>query len=176
MSELQRAPVPRPVLVLSLATLATLLGATGCTSQVDEPAAPYEPVEPDGFEIGTGAGAFQELSAGATVPIIEGGQGGYHIWISARCGTCGPEITLSYGVDDAETGALISRTGLQEWERLEERDGWRQVVGLTAFLDTFDPTALEGRRARLWVTAPASDGSTLRAEAEVTISGIDHFY
>lgn len=176
---LPRATRFLPALVLPLAALATLLGAAGCTSEVDEvgePAAPYVPVEPDAFEVGTGAGAFQELSPGATVPIIEGGQGGYHIWISVRCGTCGPALTLDYGVDDAETGAPISRIGLQEWEKLLERDGWRQAVGLTAFLDTSDPSALVGRRARLWVTAPAADGSTLRAEAEANISGIEYSF
>lgn len=173
MAKLALPPVIRrlPALVLPLATL---LGAAGCTSEVDEAPAPYEPLEPDAFEVGTGAGAFQELSPGATVPIIEGAQGGYHIWLSVRCGTCGPELVLDYGVDDLETGALISRLGLQEWEKLAERDGWRQAVGLTAFLDTADPSALVGHRVRLWVTAPAADGSTLRAEAEATISGIEY--
>lgn len=175
MAQLALPGAIRRLLALVL-PLATLLGAAGCTSEVDEAPAPYEPLEPDAFEVGTGAGAFQELPPGATVPIIEGNQGGYHIWISVRCGTCGPELILDYGVDDAETGALISRLGLREWEKLEERDGWRQATGLTAFVDTSDPSALVGRRARLWITAPAADGSTLRAEAEVTLSGIEHSF
>ena len=105
-----------------------------------------------------------------TPTTTAGGQGGYHIWISIRCGTCGPEVIASYGVDDAETGELLTFQGLQEWKRLEENGGWREAVGMIGFLTDNDPSVYEGRRVRLWASAgvQGSGDPPLEAEAEAT--------
>jgi hypothetical protein len=157
----------RPLAVLGLAAL---LGAAGCGDASGAAA----PVDPDGFEVGSGETAFEALGPGATVEIIEGSQGGYHIWISIRCGSCGPEVIASYGIDDAETGELLTFQGLQEWVRLEENDGWREAVGMIGFLTTGDPDRYVGHPVRIWASVETQGGSEppLEGDGEATVSGV----
>ncbi|WP_437740427.1 hypothetical protein WME73_33470 [Sorangium sp. So ce302] len=102
-----------------------------------------------------------------------GGQGGYRIWLSVRSGVCAPEGILSYGVDDASSGELLTFYGLQRWVRLREvEDGVRQEVGLSAFLNDGDPSLYLGRAVRLWATL-SREGSReppLEGEARAMVS------
>ena len=160
---------PAALRLLPAITLA-LLAAPGCAADVEQP---YDAQDPGAFEVGTGERAFSELAPDATVPITAGGQGGYHIWVSVRCGTCGPDLAITYGVEDADTGDPITQPGLQTWATLQEQDGWREITGLTAFLSGFDASPYQGRRALFFARAAADDGTPLEAAAEATLSGID---
>ncbi|WP_044247492.1 hypothetical protein [Chondromyces apiculatus] len=135
----------------------------------------FEPADPGAFEVGSGEDDFEPVQPGAPLAIIGGRQGGYHIWISVRCGSCGPEMVLTYGVEDLDTGeALTPQGGIQSFEVLDEVNGWRLAAGLTAFLNTTDAHAHVGHRVRLWATGFMDDGSPLEAEVEAVISGVDY--
>ena len=179
---------PRPARLAShLSTCALALGAllavAGCGSSVESASTgdppSVEPVEPsvepaEGIEVGGGSASFQELGAGATVPLVAGGQGGYHLWLSVRCSRCGPTVTLSFGIEDAETGELLSVDGLQAVAEMQEHGAFREVVGLTGFLQGYDPTMYLERRVRLWATITDASGEAHDAEAEATISGTEY--
>jgi hypothetical protein len=158
--------------------LIALLGG-GCSGDSEAQAegdAPYAPVDPDGFEVGGGSSSFRALGPDAMVTVVAGSQGGYHIWLSIRCGGCGPDVIITYGVDDASTGELLTYEGLREWMRLEEKDGWRQAVGLIGVLSAGDPSIHVGREVRLWasVDEEKSDAPPLEGAAEATVSGIEY--
>lgn len=175
----------RAARLLQALSIAALLGVAGCSGEVvtapggePEPTNPTEPTEPAeaDVQVGSGSGAFQELGAGAEIAVVAGGQGGYHIWISARCEDCGPEVTLRYGVEDAQTGALLSFDGLESSAQLMEAGGWREVVGLTGFLSGYTSDEYLGRRVRLWATiVDAETGEELDAEAEATVTSVEYY-
>jgi hypothetical protein len=160
---------------LLAAALLALLGVAGCGDDPGAPAdpgAPPPPTGPDTLEVGSGVSSFQVLGDGATVSLNYGAQGGYHIWLSVRCRACGPEVIVSYGVDEASTGELLTFQDLQMWTRLEEQDGWREAVGLTAFLNGNDPSTYTGRRVALWATVAVegSGDAPLEGAAEAIVS------
>ena len=76
-------------LALALACLAAVLSGCGPVAS-----------GPPEFQIGTGADAFGEVADGATLPIIEGGQGGSHVWVAGR----------SHGLADSLTPSAASAT------------------------------------------------------------------
>src|SRR5262245_60155407 len=85
--------------LLFLGILAAVPLASGCKPVVPVPSGA-------GFEVGTGAEAFETLVQGATVPLNRGPQGGTHIWFSARVRGLGSPIMLSYSIED-EDGNLL---------------------------------------------------------------------
>jgi MYXO-CTERM domain-containing protein len=157
--------------------LTAVLGVAGCGDAPSPEAARDPASEGDGgstwFEVGSGSTSFAALGPGATVELAEGDQGGYHLWLSIRCNACAPEGILSYGVDDASSGELLTFHGLQRWVRLREvEDGVRQEVGLSAFLNDGDPSLYLGRAVRLWATL-SREGSReppLEGEARAMVS------
>jgi MYXO-CTERM domain-containing protein len=171
-------PTPRRALVRM--GLAAVLGVAGCGDASSAKAVRDPASDGDGgptfFEVGSGSTSFQALGPGAAVDIATGGQGGYHIWLSVRCGACIPEGILSYGVDDTSSGELLTFDGLQRWVRLKElEDGVRQEVGLLAFLNDGDPSVYMGRSVRLWasLSKEGSHDPPLEGESRATVSHTD---
>ncbi|MEZ4439538.1 MAG: hypothetical protein R3B72_10635 [Polyangiaceae bacterium] len=65
------------------------------------------------LEVGTGVDEehFVLAEPGAEVTLIQGPQGGYHIWIGYRCRDCTDQHLVTYGLRDPTTG---------EWSYLGE--------------------------------------------------------
>jgi hypothetical protein len=159
-----------------LSTCALALGAllftAGCGDHVVDPG---DPGDAKTVEVGSGSGAFQELGPGAVVTLVAGGQGGYHVWISVRCSGCAQSGTVSYGIEDADTGELLSFDGLQQGLDMQEDGPYLEQLGMTGFLSGYDPSMYDGLRVRLFATIQGDDGRTFDAEAEATISGTEYY-
>jgi hypothetical protein len=85
--------------------LATLVVAAGCGGEAELPPVP-EPQPGVRVVLGTGREAFEPLNDEASVPLIRGIQGGWHVWTSF----------LAYGFDtDVLRMDLTTR-----WEGVEE--------------------------------------------------------
>ena len=169
---------PSPATLRFLGALALALTAA-CSSveEVSSGADDFGAIDPEAFEVGSGTDDFHPIAPGDPLFITGGPQGGYHVWLSVRCGACGPDVLLTYGIEDLDTGEpMTRRDGLQSYHRVEEVDGWRQVTGLTAYLSTQDPEAHVGHRVRLWATSFLDDGSPLEAETEAEIVGVEYPY
>lgn len=163
------------VLVASAAILA------GCQGESGDPAlGPCADRAPAIAVVGTGKDRFEPI--GQTVPVQIGppGQGiaGFHIWYGLRCQNLGPHILAEIGVDDVETGALLTPLGLREaidlaYDEVERAD---EVYGIRAFLVTpaadaggIDPSMLTGRKVRLWVKAEDTCQSGIEADVTATV-------
>lgn len=103
-------------------------GGAGAAACEPPPAAPV-------FEAGTGQSCFERLAPGQTVPVIQGPQGGFHIWLAVGCADCGPAPMVEFGVKDLATGEFYpGYPGPQKQVVEATATPWRQKAGLTASL------------------------------------------
>lgn len=93
-----------------------------------------DPPGPESFEVGSGEACFQRLTAGQTVPVMAGPQGGYHIWLGVGCADCGDQAILRYGVKDPATHDWYAGTHENDAVVPLDADGWHQGAGLQAYL------------------------------------------
>lgn len=93
-----------------------------------------DPPNPEVFEVGTGETCFERLTPGQTVPVMQGPQGGFHVWLAVGCADCATPEILRYSVRDPTTQAVLA--GTQEGEAVItlDADGWHQGAGYTDFL------------------------------------------
>jgi hypothetical protein len=77
---------------------------------------------------------FERLTAGQTVPVMEGPQGGFHLWTAVGCAECAATEHLRIGVKDPATGDYLAGTGPFDLMATLDSSGWHQAAGFTAFL------------------------------------------
>jgi hypothetical protein len=140
------------------------------------PSACDAPPSPKAFEIGTGEVCFERLAAGQEVPLVQGPQGGFHVWVAMSCAGCGTEMHLRYGALDPATGEHFENTYPNEG--LFELSGdatSRQRAMLTAVMPgvPWDPVAFppleKGAAVRLYVEH-LEDGMVVeRSEVDVIL-------
>ena len=85
------------------------------------------------FELGTGDTCFERLTPGQTITVIEGPQGGYHLWTSLGCGDCLGKTILEYGVKSADTREWLTGAPVKQVATLDQGP-WAQQAGLRGFL------------------------------------------
>ncbi|WP_437902157.1 hypothetical protein WME95_26290 [Sorangium sp. So ce327] len=132
------------------------------------------PVDPAVFEIGTGETCFESIEEGATLPVMAGPQGGYHLWFAVGCSDCGTRVRVRYSVKDPATGDLFP-PGVPQEGMVELLPGeFPHAFGLIAFLPgrQWQPETVlkEGTHVILAAEARNDDGSTKHtAEVEVVL-------
>jgi hypothetical protein len=82
------------------------------------------------FEIGTGETCFETLVDGQEVPLMQGPQGGYHVWLGVGCDDCVDMPILTYGVLDPATGMTLKDTYESQTVLDLSNDAWPQAAGL----------------------------------------------
>ncbi|APR83179.1 Hypothetical protein A7982_08528 [Minicystis rosea] len=97
-------------------------------------AACVDPPDPQAFEMGTGETCFARLTSGQTVTVMQGPQGGYHLWLSFGCQDCGPQAILQYGIKDPITHDWYASTYPSQVVVPIAKSGWYQQSGFTDFL------------------------------------------
>jgi hypothetical protein len=152
---------------------ATSAASTGATSTGQGGG----PVGPQAIA-GTGVSSYTEISDGAVVPLIAGGQGGYHLWVGARCANFGAEAIIFYGIKDAQTGEDLSYSGLQQMLVLDASQTWTDVYGLIGYLNSYVETDYVGRSVQIW-TKVQGLGEHLGESAEdavtVTVGQVEYY-
>ncbi len=135
-----------------------------------------DPPSPGAFELGTGELCFERLSAGQTIPVIAGPQGGYHLWTAVLCADCGSQTVISYATRDVATHAELS------WENssvVAPLGPAGRIVGLQAPLPgaPWDPATVlpKGSHVLLWVGERDAAGNLLR-ETEIEVVLGDEVY
>lgn len=93
-----------------------------------EPVECTAPDSAESFEAGTGEVCFERVEDGATIPLMEGPQGGWHIWLAVGCSDCGTSARLRAVVTDPTDGAEIVPT--TEVYLDLSTDAWPQVAGI----------------------------------------------
>lgn len=117
------------------------------------------------FEVGTGESTFEALGEGATVPLIHGPQGGYHVWLGVRHRGLGPgDVILEYGARDATTREELMFPGLRAVQADVDPEAVSQTAGLVGFLLEDEPLVYDGRPIRLWARATDAGGQALSDE------------
>jgi hypothetical protein len=121
-------------------------GSTGCDTPPD--AAP--------FEMGTGEHCFARLSPNQPVDLINGPQGGYHVWLAIGCSDCTSPSETRFGVRNATTGTILE--GTYDSQAMVELVGtpWgqaaRMIVGMPGIeWDPEMPPLAPGAPFVLWV-------------------------
>lgn len=91
-----------------------------------------DPPAPQPFELGTGESCFERTSDGDVVPLMQGPQGGYHVWLAVGCSgaDCDSPIHLKWGVRDAATHELLANTYESESIVDLKGDSFLQRAGL----------------------------------------------
>jgi hypothetical protein len=137
------------------------------------------PPSPAVFEAGTGEACFERLGQGQTVKVLQGPQGGYHIWLAIGCADCGAKTTVEYGVKNPAT--MTWYEGPQQASVRLAGSAWPQEAGFTALLPgrVWDDTTLrlpKGTHVLLSASILAPDGATLhQAEVEVVLGDIEEY-
>lgn len=128
-------------------------GGGGAPPACDAPAAP-----PD-FWVGTGETCFEAVGDGAVLPLMNGPQGGYHVWMAVGCtGACASATQVRYGVELQDTGAYVTSGIMVGAAALLGDASWRSIAGLQAPMPglSWDPMT----------DPPLPAGSLLRLHAE----------
>ncbi len=120
-------------------------------------------------EVGTGESAFQPLEPGASVNIVAGPQGGFHIWMAVRTRPpVKPEgVELVYRVVDPDSRREISLNGMRA--RLEENGEWLELAGLLGLVPR--PEDVSGRDVLLRMELRDADGRSAADERRVRARG-----
>jgi len=142
---------------------AALLAASGCCT----PDLEVDPL----VILGSGEVEFVQLTeAGQEVELVNGVQGGWHIWGSVRAtGLDWRELRLDFTVSEPG-GSLLAEPSRTEAELAccdgdEDCDGFGEIVGFPVLVD--EPALALGRNLTLQVVATDPDGRTASAEKAV---------
>jgi hypothetical protein len=113
------------------------------------------PSSPMGFEAGEGQTCFERLTPGQTVTVLQGPQGGYHLWLGVSCVGCDAKTIVEFGVKDPATKAWFATTSPQKVAVDLGGAGWQQQAGFTAFLPgtVWDPMSPLPKGAHVLLTA-----------------------
>ncbi len=117
-------------------------------------------------DVGEGPDSFVPLEDGMAVSIIQGPQGGFHLWTSMRESDPGlerAEVTISGLV--ISTMQPIGPGTKAQVALLPDSAGGRSVYGLRDFIDA--PDAVRGQLVRVQAQLKAADGRTCAAEHTV---------
>lgn len=145
-------------------------GTGGSGLETDEsaicPDAGEAAVEPF-VTIGTGTSRYETLTAGESVDIIQGPQGGYHVWGALRAGGIDPHgVTLNFGLYLGEK--LVAEAHYQDdLVATQVPEAPYEYTRVAVILIENDPGAVTDRPARLTVELVPADGPPLTDEVEV---------
>jgi hypothetical protein len=126
------------------------------------------------FDLGTGEKCFEALTEGQTITMIEGPQGGYHLWMAVGCTDCVQPAHLRYGADDPATGMPIHYGPSELYAELKCTT-WPQKAGVIVALPglswdpEYDPPLPKGTPVLLWVEVVEGETVLHRAEIEIVI-------
>ncbi len=153
-----------------------LIAMPGCNSESSGPEqVPCDPPSKPGvFEVGTGEDCFARLSDGAEIPLQNGPQGGYHLFVAVGCKDCGETVRIQYGVRDPMTNAALTGTYENKEMMALTGDTWRQVAGIqlsmpgTSWDEQNDPPPAKGTALILWANALDANDKLIH-EAQVSL-------
>lgn len=133
-----------------------------------------ETPDPTGLEVGGASQtmSFIVLTPSAKVPLVAGGQGGYHLWVSIRCTACSGLAEVSFRVEDADSGQPLTNGTLSQY--LTFSADHPESSYLYGFLQTMDKGAVDGHHVRFIATAQSAKGEALSAEGEATVEGLEY--
>lgn len=175
--------------ILSLICGALLLALIGCDDGGTDPMPSPEPQpsaddaslepEPDVpplpdaalaafVEIGTGARRYARLEAGQEVPIIQGPQGGFHVWGGFR-GRGFPDDTVRIQFALDLEGETIATADYTEFGLPTDSTGLYTYAAVAViYLENARVEPSSGKRMTLRTTVEASDGQSLTDQIDVT--------
>lgn len=118
------------------------------------------PVEP-AMELGTGLTAFEPIVDGQDLPMIEGAQGGWHVWLSLRVrGLESPVVHVALVTEPLPAERPRQTTFLDI--SLQPAGEWDEVVGVAAVFTA--PECFQDHDVRLSATVTDPTGATLADE------------
>lgn len=153
---------------------------SSATSSGTGGAACTPPSSPAVFETGTGEACFERLASGATVKVLQGPQGGFHIWLAVGCSDCGTKATIEYGVKNPATMAWYDGTYAQKVVVPLTGSPWGQQAGFTAFLPgvVWDATTQLPKGTHVLLSATVlgpDDGALHQAEVDVVLGDVEEY-
>lgn len=118
------------------------------------------------LEVGTGTEHFEALTPGQEVSIIEGPQGGYHVWGALQAGGVNPKgVTMHFQL--MQGGAVLGEASyLDDLFRAEPGAPWSYTRVAVVLLDG-TPDAVAPGAAILRVDLTQAGGASLTDEIEI---------
>lgn len=157
-------------------SLVIALGLSGACSD-DSVATPD--AGPPSIELGTGNPRFEPIVDGATIPVITGPQGGYHLLGSLRAANINPgdpenlqdtsNPTTQFEV--FANGVRVDAEASTYTQGLRTADNGVEMVGRFIILDIPNANTLNGTELRFVVTLRDVDGIVVSDERRVIANG-----
>lgn len=171
MNPAHRHVLPALLLALSAGALARCGG--GVTPRTD---AGVQPIVDPTLELGTGQSSWEGLADGASVELIHGPQGGYHLFARIRERGLGADVQVTFRVTPEGGGDPINdpddRIRLIEGRGLiRSGQGWESASALLVILSRVrGPTEVVGRRFVIEArVAPTGSGAAASVRRTVTV-------
>ena len=135
--------------------------------EADVPPLP-DAAPPAFIEIGTGARRYARLEAGQEVPIIQGPQGGFHVWGGFRGrGFPDDDVRIRFALD--LEGETIATADYTEFALPTDSTGLYSYAAVSViYLENERVEPSSGSRMTLRATVESSDGQSLSDEIDVT--------
>jgi hypothetical protein len=153
---------------LASALAVAMVGCSAGPGAIDDEDAAAAPAPR--VELGTGEVSFVPIAeSGATLELVHGPQGGYHVLVSVRVWDLDLDrVSLVYEVS-AGTRALSRTPFVLEASRFAREGDHVVRTGDFAILDVTGPEDVAGQDVLVRVTATADDGSSATDARTVTV-------
>jgi hypothetical protein len=155
--------------------LAMALTCGACGESAPSPEDCTPPAETPEFAIGTGELCFAPLADGDVVPMMNGPQGGYHLWLALGCTDCGGAVQVQYKLLDPETEELIPGTYDLNTASAQLGGEWPQAAGIQLAMpgsdwdEESDPPLAKGTKVLVQVRVLDGKGAAEKHHGQVTI-------
>jgi hypothetical protein len=108
-------------------------GSAGASGGAGAPVC-EDPPSPGEFELGGGEKCFERLAEMQVVPVMQGPQGGFHLWLAMGCKDCEGKEIVRYGLKDPKTNDYFPDTKPLKVLAPFSTSGWPQKAGFSNFL------------------------------------------
>ena len=117
------------------------------------------------MEVGTGVTEFEALTEGQEIPIVQGPQGGFHVWGGLQGFNFEPDnAEISYVlIIDGET--VADALYYDDIPRVRDRYEYSRVA--VVLFDEIDPESISGQTATLALRLRTADGGELTDQIDV---------
>ncbi len=167
-------PVVRRALGISLMPLSLLPAlflAAGCSGETGS----QPDAGPPSIEIGTGNGGFESIVEGASISVITGPQGGFHVLGSLRAQNLNPGDSENLQASSNPTtqfevfanGVRVDAEASTYTQGLQRGENGLEMLGRFIILDIPNASTLDGMSLRFVVTVRDVDGAVVSDERNV---------
>lgn len=119
------------------------------------------------LQVGTGARRFEAIENGGDVGIVQGPQGGFHVWGGLRADGFDPGAQVRLDFELVQSGSVVARATYYDALERTEAEGPFEYAAVAVVIEKVEPRSVADLPATLRLSLTTEDGHVLEDEIEV---------